>query len=358
MHNFLPCYRPASPAFKVSTVSDLKYAVIRDCSSTVSCRRRLVYHCASLLHPDSSSESPQWYQPSSATREDFLALWRQKRPDLDNTMLGTVYLVGTGPGDPGLLTLRAASLLNTADVVLYDRLVSKDVLRLIGPSALAIYVGKQKGFHTRTQEEIQELLGAFATSGATVVRLKGGDPFIFGRGGEEANHLASLGITVKVVPGITAASGISAELGIPLTHRGVATSVRFLTGHSREGGEDELDETVSTVCDPHTTLVVYMGLGTLPSLAKKLLMGGLSRDTPAVAIERGTTPEQRIVYATLESLEIEVARHNLQSPTLIVIGRCVALSQGWSRCQQALSSLDVGTDNEAWFDKKELRVYN
>ncbi len=161
---------------------------------------------------------------------------------------GAVYLVGTGPGDPGLLTLRAVQLMQTADVVMYDRLVSEDILELVHPGALMVYVGKQRGFHTRTQEEIQELLGFFAGEGATVVRLKGGDPFVFGRGGEEVQHLGALGVSVHVVPGITAAAGIAAELGIPLTHRGLATSVRFLTGHSREGGEDQLDDTGACVC--------------------------------------------------------------------------------------------------------------
>lgn len=254
--------------------------------------------------------------------------------------LGTVHLVGTGPGDPSLLTMRGVQLMQSADVVMYDRLVSEDILRLVHPAALMVYVGKQKGFHTRTQEEIHELLLQFAGQGATVLRLKGGDPYVFGRGGEEVQYLEARGVTVRVVPGITAASGISAELGIPLTHRGLATSVRFLTGHSREGGESELDDTVSACADPHTTLVVYMGLGTLPALSAQLAAAGLAPDTPAVAVERGTTPQQRAVYATLAQLQAEVAAAALTSPTLIVIGQVVALAPGWRQAQATGVSLD------------------
>jgi len=322
-------------------------------------------HHHTLIHANrrihcKASSTPEWYQSTAGSVDDFLTLWRQhtnintninaiQTPTAisNNQGPGTVYLVGTGPGDPGLLTLRALRLLQTADVILYDRLVGEDVLELIGPSTLAIYVGKQKGYHTRTQEEIQELLGAFAINGAsTVVRLKGGDPFIFGRGGEEAAHLASLGVQVKVVPGITAASGISAELGIPLTHRGVATSVRFLTGHAKEGSDEKLDETIATAAfDPHTTLVIYMGLATLQSLADRVIKYGLPADTPAVAVERGTTVHQRAVYARLDGLAEEVVgKHALQSPTLIIIGKSVALSAGWERCEKSGSSLDTGVD--------------
>lgn len=255
---------------------------------------------------------------------------------------GSVYLVGTGPGDPGLLTLKAIRLMQTAHVVLYDRLVSEDILRLVNPSALMVYVGKQRSYHTRTQPEIHELLRTFAAEGgATVVRLKGGDPYIFGRGGEELLYLEERGVKVYAVPGITAAAGISAELGIPLTHRGLATSVRFLTGHARDGGQAALDEAVATACDPHTTLVVYMGLGTLRRLSEELTMGGLGADTPAAAVERGTTPEQRIVWATLGTLGDEVERAQLKSPTLIVIGKVVALAPGWRQAQESGTALQV-----------------
>ncbi|KAF8058362.1 cysG [Scenedesmus sp. PABB004] len=244
---------------------------------------------------------------------------------------GRVYLVGTGPGDPGLLTLRAVQLMQTADVVLYDRLVSDDVLRLVHGGARMVYVGKAAGFHTRSQAEIHELLLQFAEAGATVVRLKGGDPYVFGRGGEEVAYLAARGVPVHAVPGITAAAGICAELGIPMTHRGVATSVRFLTGHAREGGEAALDASVAAAADPGSTLVVYMGLATLPALVEQLTADGrMPRDLPAVAVERGTTAAQRVVFAPLGGLHAAISAAGLQSPTLLVIGEVVALSPGWA----------------------------
>ncbi|KAJ7949113.1 uroporphyrinogen-III C-methyltransferase [Quillaja saponaria] len=241
---------------------------------------------------------------------------------------GDVFLVGTGPGDPELLTLKAVRVIKSADLLLYDRLVSNDVLDLVGPDARLLYVGKTAGYHSRTQEEIHELLLSFAEAGATVVRLKGGDPLVFGRGGEEMDFLQQQGIQVKVIPGITAASGIAAELGIPLTHRGVANSVRFLTGHSRKGGTDPLF-VAENAADPDSTLVVYMGLSTLPSLALKLMHHGLPSDTPAAAVERGTTPQQRTVFAELKDLADKITSAELLSPTLIIIGKVVALSPFW-----------------------------
>uniref|UniRef100_R7WEX5 uroporphyrinogen-III C-methyltransferase n=1 Tax=Aegilops tauschii TaxID=37682 RepID=R7WEX5_AEGTA len=281
---------------------------------------------------------------------------------------GRVALVGTGPGDPELLTLKAVRAIEAADLVLYDRLVSNEVLDLVADGARLLYVGKTAGYHSRTQEEIHELLLSFAEVGANVVRLKGGDPLVFGRGGEEMDFLQQQGIKVEVIPGITSASGIAAELGIPLTHRGVATrvnvtgrcdflphsswladqpsacpaftpslvspahhrqdSVRFLTGHSRNGGTDPL-HVAENAADPDTTLVVYMGLSTLPSLAPKLMKHGLPPDTPAVAVERGTTPQQRMVFAMLKDLVNEVHSADLVSPTLIIIGKVVALSPLW-----------------------------
>ncbi|CAD7702107.1 unnamed protein product [Ostreobium quekettii] len=245
------------------------------------------------------------------------------------TGVGRVYLVGTGPGDPGLLTMRAVQLMRSADVVLYDRLVSSDILQLVHPGARMVYVGKQRGFHTRTQDQIQELLEHFADAGALVLRLKGGDPYVFGRGGEEMGFLRERGIAVHCVPGITAASGISAELGIPLTHRGVATSVRFLTGHSQEGGREELDKTIAMSVDPMATLVVYMGLQTLPNLTTMLVEGGQDPRTPSVAVERGTTSDQRVVFSHLEELPAATTDASLKSPTLIIIGQVVALAPGW-----------------------------
>ncbi|BBN07651.1 uroporphyrin-III C-methyltransferase [Marchantia polymorpha subsp. ruderalis] len=253
--------------------------------------------------------------------EEAAAGKRQRGP-------GNVFLVGTGPGDPELLTVKALRLMQSADLVLYDRLVSTDILDLVHSGARLLYVGKTSGFHSRTQEEIHELLLNFAEAGATVVRLKGGDPLVFGRGGEEMDFLQDQGIRVQVVPGITAASGIAAELGIPLTHRGVANSVRYLTGHSRKGGDDPL-YVADQAADPDSTLVIYMGLATLPGLAAKLLANGLTSDTPAAAIERGTTAQQRTVFATLGNLSTEVKKAELVSPTLIFIGKVVSLSPLW-----------------------------
>ncbi|KAI8534296.1 hypothetical protein RHMOL_Rhmol10G0079300 [Rhododendron molle] len=252
--------------------------------------------------------------------------------------LGNVFLVGTGPGDPELLTVKAVRVIGSADLLLYDRLVSNEVLDLVGPEARLLYVGKTAGYHSRTQEEIHELLLSFAEAGATVVRLKGGDPLVFGRGGEEMDFLQQQGIEVQVIPGITAASGIAAELGIPLTHRGVANSVRFLTGHSRKGGKDPLF-VAKNAADPDSTLVVYMGLSTLPSLAVKLINHGLPPDTPAAAVERGTTPQQRMVLAELKDLADEIALAELVSPTLIVIGKVVSLSPFWPHSSKEAPAL-------------------
>lgn len=245
-------------------------------------------------------------------------------PTSPTAVPGEVHLVGTGPGDPGLLTLRAVSLMARADVVLYDRLVSDDILSFVRPEATMIYVGKEAGFHTRSQADIHVLLRTFAQPGKVVIRLKGGDPFVFGRGGEETDFLEREGIRVHAIPGITAAAGIAAGLGIPLTHRGIATSVRFLTGHVRDGAT----LTVGHV-DNETTLVVYMGLAQLPVLVQDFLQAGLMANTPAVAVERGTTPQQRVVVAPLEALQREVEKAQLKSPTLIVVGEVVRLGRCW-----------------------------
>ncbi|ERM98803.1 hypothetical protein AMTR_s00093p00090340 [Amborella trichopoda] len=228
---------------------------------------------------------------------------RRERP-------GSVYLVGTGPGDPELLTVKALRVNKSANLVLYDRLVSNDIMDWVQPNAKMLYVGKTAGYHSRTQDEIHELLLSFAEVGATVVRLKGGYLLIFGRGGEEMDFLQQQGIHIKVIPRITAASGIAAELGIPLTHHGVANSIRFLTRHSRKGGSSPLfiEENAAT---PDTTLIMYMGLSTLPSLALNLIhRDGLPPDTPSVAVERGTTPQQRKVFAELKIWWIKLKQQN------------------------------------------------
>ena len=236
---------------------------------------------------------------------------------------GVVHLVGTGPGDPELLTIKALRVMQAADVVLYDRLCSPEILALVGARAEMIYVGKESGFHTRTQSEIHMLLVEHVAAGRRVVRLKGGDPAIFGRGGEEMEYLESLGIPVDVVPGITAAVGIGASLGVPLTHRDFASSVRFVTGHARADAGDDVDVELefSRYADPDCTLVVYMGLGNLPRILAGLRRAGtLPPDTPCLAVQNGTTLDERCVLSTLECFGDDVARAGLQSPTLVVVG--------------------------------------
>jgi uroporphyrin-III C-methyltransferase/precorrin-2 dehydrogenase/sirohydrochlorin ferrochelatase/uroporphyrin-III C-methyltransferase len=210
--------------------------------------------------------------------------------------------------------------------VVYDRLVGDGILHLIRHGAARIYVGKARGAHCLSQAEINDLLVRLARPGRSVVRLKGGDPFIFGRGCEEAIHLARHGIPFEVVPGITAASGCAAAAGIPLTHRGYATSVRFITGHCRSGLEPALDW--AGLADPDTTLVVYMGLGNIRMIRDRLIGHGLPGTTSAAAIEEGTMPRQRVVRATLDALPDRIEAAGLRAPVLIVIGRVVEAMVG------------------------------
>lgn len=238
---------------------------------------------------------------------------------------GCVALVGAGPGDPDLLTVKALRLILAAEVVVFDRLVSKEIMDLIPPSAERVYAGKALGHHHLVQDEINQLLLTLARSGRNVVRLKGGDSFVFGRGSEEALYLAQHGVTFEVVPGISAAAGCSSYAGIPLTHRGLATGVQFIPGHLREG--HGLDLHWDKLADPDTTLVIYMGLQSLPETSVKLIAAGLPSDTPAAAIENGTTPRQRRVIGTLADLPELTREAGLQAPTLIVIGKVVSLAE-------------------------------
>ncbi len=232
-----------------------------------------------------------------------------------------VYLVGAGPGDPELLTRKAERVLARADAVVYDRLVGEGVLELVPRGAMQIFVGKASADHHLSQDEINDLLVRLARPGRVVVRLKGGDPFIFGRGSEEAAYLARHGVPFAIVPGITAAAGCAAAAGIPLTHRGLATGVRFLTGHCRAGAGLDLDW--RSLADPETTLVVYMGLANLPEIATRLIAAGLPAATPAAAIASATLPAQKVSATTLGELPAAVEQAALAAPVLIVIGRVV-----------------------------------
>jgi uroporphyrin-III C-methyltransferase/precorrin-2 dehydrogenase/sirohydrochlorin ferrochelatase len=237
--------------------------------------------------------------------------------------MGEVVLVGTGPGDPELLTVRAARLLADADVVLYDNLVSAEILALLPAGAERIYVGKQRKRHALAQSDINRRMAELARQGRRVLRLKGGDPFIFGRGGEELEYLAQAGVPTRVVPGITAGVGVAAVAGIPLTHRDLAQSCTFVTGHLQDGSM-ALDWAM--LARPRQTVVVYMGLLGLPTLCACLVEHGRAADTPAAIIQQGTTPRQRVIVGTLASLPGLVAGAGLQAPTLIIVGEVVALA--------------------------------
>ena len=245
----------------------------------------------------------------------------------DELRQGEVYLVGAGPGDPELLTFKALRLMQQADVVLYDRLVSKGVLDLVRREAEMIYVGKQRAWHHVRQNEINELLLEHAKQGKRVLRLKGGDPFIFGRGGEEIQTLAAENIPFQVVPGITAASGCASYAGIPLTHRDYSQSCIFVTGQLKEG---ELDLNWSALVQPRQTVVVYMGLAGLASLSMQLQQHGMPSDTPAALVQQGTTEHQKVWVSTIANLPSVAEHEQPVAPTLVIIGHVVSLHNSLS----------------------------
>ncbi|HID44492.1 MAG TPA: uroporphyrinogen-III C-methyltransferase [Chromatiaceae bacterium] len=248
--------------------------------------------------------------------------------------MGEVYLVGGGPGDPDLLTFRALRLMQQADVVVYDRLVAKPVLEMVRRDAERIYVGKERDRHAMRQEEINELLAKLARDGKRVVRLKGGDPFIFGRGGEEIDTLAEQGVPFQVIPGITAASGCATYSGIPLTHRDYAQSVTFVTGHLKDGS---MNLNWHQLAQPHQTIVFYMGLMGLPVIIEKLMEHGVSAQMPVALVQQGTTHLQRVFTGTLENILDVVEKEKPKPPTLIIVGKVVQLHEklSWYKGEKA-----------------------
>lgn len=252
--------------------------------------------------------------------------------------MGRVYLVGAGPGDPELLTLRAVRLLQQAQVVVYDHLVSSAVLEFVSPKAQRIYAGKRRNEHTLRQEEINTLLISLATQGKQVVRLKGGDPFIFGRGGEELQALAARGIDFEVVPGVTAASGVASYAGIPLTHRDYAQSCIFVTGHLKNGTAD-LDW--PSLVRLNQTVVIYMGLGGLPEICRQMMAHGAAPNLPIAVVQDGSIASQKVVTGTLIDMPDRVARAGLKSPCLTIIGNVVKLHDelAWFKPPVALTTV-------------------
>lgn len=239
---------------------------------------------------------------------------------------GHVAIVGAGPGDADLLTLRALNEIQRADVIVYDRLVGDEILKRARRDARLVFVGKTPGNHHKSQDEINDILLDEARAGHYVVRLKGGDPFIFGRGGEEQLHLNSNGISTSVVPGITAAAACSAAAGVPLTHRGAATSVTLVTGQGAENTEAEVDW--KALAGARQTIAVYMGVGTADLVSNRLQAAGRSGQTPVAVIENGSRPDQRIITSTLADLPDDIVRQNVKAPALIIIGEVAALAKG------------------------------
>ena len=255
--------------------------------------------------------------------------------------VGKVFLVGAGPGDAELITLKGLRCLRRADVVIYDRLICPELLDEVPPTALRVFAGKEAGHHAVPQEEINNLLVHYALQGLCVVRLKGGDPFVFGRGGEEALALAKENIPFEIVPGISSAVAVPAYAGIPVTHRGLSSSILIVTGHKERGETTSTVnwEAASLLVSSGGTLVILMGVETLPETIKKLIEYTLSLDTPVAVIQQGTVPRQRVVTATLAHIVEHVHEADLKSPAIIVVGAVVSLGETLSWYETAYSSI-------------------
>ena len=282
------------------------------------------------MQPPGRSQGSQY---RSALREGWLVNARFDQTPRAN---GCVYLVGAGPGDPELLTLRAVRLLQSTNVVVYDHLVSAAVLDFVAPTAQRIYAGKRRNEHSMRQEQINALLVGLAREGKQVVRLKGGDPFIFGRGGEELQALAAEGVTFEVVPGVTAASGVSAFAGIPLTHRDFAQTCLFVTGHLKDGSAN-LDW--PSLVRPHQTVVIYMGLSGLADICRQMVMHGAPSALNVAVVQDGSIESQKVVIGTLANIAEKVRRADLHSPSLTIIGEVVSLHEtlAWFKPAMALA---------------------
>lgn len=244
---------------------------------------------------------------------------------MKTTCLGKVYLVGAGPGDPGLLTLKGKTLLECADVVIYDALVSEGILRMINPSAEKINAGKRRGRHSKLQSETSQILIEKAHTYPIVVRLKGGDPFVFGRGGEEMQDLIGAGVPVEVVPGVTSGIAAPAYAGIPVTHRDYSSSVTFVTGHEAVG-KYRPEVNWEAIARGSETLVIYMGIHNLETIIRELNQGGLSLDTPIALVRWGTTPQQEELFGTLATITTQIAETQFEAPAIAVIGKVVELA--------------------------------
>ena len=269
---------------------------------------------------------------------------------------GFVSLVGAGPGDAELMTVKAVRLLQQADVVVYDRLVSADILSLVPTGISRISVGKEVGKHCVPQEQINEIIVNLAKAGRKIVRLKGGDPYMFGRGGEEVLALKKHNISFEVVPGITAAAGCSTYSGIPLTHRGMSRRVQFITGHFNDN--EPLDLNWQSIADPDSTLVIYMGLSNLPLAVHSLIDAGLPASTPAAAIQNGTTQSQQRLITRLDQLNDAIHQKRMKAPVMIIIGEVVSLADELDWFHQSLeqSQLENNYEEKTLHEKNALHI--